>query len=255
MIRTAQCCFFALLACSLIGQNAPSPTGTHASQPSEDPKAIAVSASPDSAVTVQVVNRVDAVFPQDALKQKRQGEVVLNVGISFVGDVVSTDVVNGDPALAAAAVEAAKRWKFKAWKYMDLPIRSWAKLAFDFKIPETLPGEAEPAVLATGRLIDSGGVGDPIGPPPLVTKGILLKRVTPKYPKAAKKAKIEGSVVLALVIGKDGTVKDVHVVSGPNELVDAAMVAVKQWRYRPYKLLGQFVEANTTVTVNFQLRQ
>jgi protein TonB len=69
----------------------------------------------------------------------------------------------------------------------------------------------------------------------------------------AKMAGIEGAVVLATVIGKDGRIKDLRVISGPIALRDAALNAVQQWRYRPYILKGQPVEVHTTLTVSFQL--
>jgi outer membrane biosynthesis protein TonB len=59
--------------------------------------------------------------------------------------------------------------------------------------------------------------------------------------------------VLAAVIGKDGGVKDLRVISGPRELVDASIGAVQQWRYKPFLLMGDPVEVDTNITVNFTL--
>lgn len=84
-----------------------------------------------------------------------------------------------------------------------------------------------------------------------VTLGLLIHEVKPKYPVAAREKGIKGYVVLGLLIGKDGVVKDLHVMNGPQELVDAASDAVRQWRYRPYYLNGQPQEVQTTVTINF----
>ncbi len=55
------------------------------------------------------------------------------------------------------------------------------------------------------------------------------------------------------VIGKDGIIRDLSVVSGPPELTSAALDAVKQWRYKPYLLNGEVVEVETTINVNFVL--
>lgn len=87
-----------------------------------------------------------------------------------------------------------------------------------------------------------------------VTQGMVLHRVAPVYPPEAKRARVEGSVVLAAIIGKDGSIANLTVVSGPTVLIDAAIAAVQQWRYRPYVLNGEPVEVHTTVTVNFQLQ-
>ncbi len=81
----------------------------------------------------------------------------------------------------------------------------------------------------------------------------LIHDVTPAYPPEAGRARIEGTVVLLAVIGKDGTVQDVRVESGLPILAQAAMDAVKQWRYRPYLLNGEPVEVDSRITINFAL--
>jgi len=86
-----------------------------------------------------------------------------------------------------------------------------------------------------------------------VTQGMVLHKVQPVYPPLARTARVQGSVVLAAIIGKDGTIQNLHVVSGHPLLTQAALDAVKQWRYRPYILNGEPVEVDTQVTVNFTL--
>jgi len=89
-------------------------------------------------------------------------------------------------------------------------------------------------------------------PGPMVEANLIYD-VAPKYPPEAGRARIEGTVVLAAVIGKDGTVQDVRVQSGLWVLAQAAIEAVKQWRYRPYLLNGQPVEVDSQITINFNL--
>jgi protein TonB len=87
-----------------------------------------------------------------------------------------------------------------------------------------------------------------------VTQGLVIHRVQPTYPQMAKIARVQGSVVLAAIIGKDGTIQNLHVVSTASPLLNqSALDAVKQWRYRPYILNGEPVEVDTTVTVTFTL--
>ena len=86
-----------------------------------------------------------------------------------------------------------------------------------------------------------------------VVQGLLVHQVKPEYPSAARAAHIQGQVVLHAIIGKDGTVKEVQVVSGQPMLASAAQNAVKQWRYKPYFLNGQAVEVDTTINVNFTM--
>ncbi|MGE5204437.1 MAG: energy transducer TonB [Chlamydiota bacterium] len=86
-----------------------------------------------------------------------------------------------------------------------------------------------------------------------VSQGLLVHKVQPEYPQIAKQAHIQGSVVLHAVIGKDGQVQGLQVVSGHPMLTASAINAVKQWRYKPYMLNGQPTEIDTTITVNFTL--
>jgi periplasmic protein TonB len=86
-----------------------------------------------------------------------------------------------------------------------------------------------------------------------VSEGLLLHKVTPQYPPLAKQARIQGSVVLQATIGKDGSILNLRVASGHPMLTQAALEAVKQWKYKPYMLNGEAVEVETTVQVNFTL--
>jgi periplasmic protein TonB len=81
----------------------------------------------------------------------------------------------------------------------------------------------------------------------------LIHDVAPTYPPEAGRARIEGAVVLWAVIGKDGSVQDVRVESGLPILAQAAIDAVKQWRYKPYLLNGEPVEVDSRITINFTL--
>jgi len=83
----------------------------------------------------------------------------------------------------------------------------------------------------------------------------LTNRVQPVYPREARDQKIQGTVMLHVIIGTDGTVQQIQVVSGPPLLVPAAIDAVKEWRYGPTLLNGQPVEVDTQINVAFSLRQ
>jgi TonB family protein len=82
----------------------------------------------------------------------------------------------------------------------------------------------------------------------------LLSKAVPHYPESAKKAKIQGKVALGAVIGKDGNIKNLRVLSGPRELQQSALDAVRQWVYRPYLLNGDPVEVKTTINVIYSLQ-
>jgi periplasmic protein TonB len=86
-----------------------------------------------------------------------------------------------------------------------------------------------------------------------VVEANLIHDVAPQYPPEAGRARIEGTVVLLAVIGTDGSVKDVRVENGLPVLAQAAIDAVKQWRYKPYMIDGEPVEVDSRITINFTL--
>jgi protein TonB len=86
-----------------------------------------------------------------------------------------------------------------------------------------------------------------------VLQGMIASKVQPKYPKDARKQRIQGPVVMQAIIGTNGDVIDLRLVSGHPLLAPAAMGAVKQWKYRPYMLNGSPIEVETMITFNFTL--
>jgi TonB family protein len=86
-----------------------------------------------------------------------------------------------------------------------------------------------------------------------VTGGRLLRRVPPTYPNHAKLLGVEGKVVLNALVMEDGSVHDLKVVQGDAVLAQAALEAVKQWRYQPFLLDGKPVKKETNITVDFKL--
>src|SRR5215831_2961699 len=86
-----------------------------------------------------------------------------------------------------------------------------------------------------------------------VTKGLLIQKIEPQYPSLARAARVQGEVVLSALIDGNGQINNLQLVSGHPMLVQAAIAAVKQWRYKPYLLNGQPVEVETTITVIFSL--
>jgi protein TonB len=108
------------------------------------------------------------------------------------------------------------------------------------EVVPTAPTPAAPVI----RRVTVGG---------LVKLAILVHRVEPPYPPLAKQARVSGEVHLEGVIGTDGRMKDLRVVSGPPLLVKAAYDAVIQWIYRPTTLNGDPVEVIAPITVTFHL--
>jgi protein TonB len=87
-----------------------------------------------------------------------------------------------------------------------------------------------------------------------VTRGMLMKKIEPKYPAIAISARIQGLVVLSAFVSPAGQIENLQAISGHPMLVPAAIEAVKQWRYRPYLLNGVPMEVETTIMVTFKLQ-
>ena len=124
-------------------------------------------------------------------------------------------------------------------------------------VPGGVPGGAMGGVLG-------GIVGSSLPPPKVaapqkirVSSGVVagnkISGPNPVYPAIAKTARIQGQVVLQATISKQGTIENLHAVSGPPMLWQSAIDAVRQWRYKPYILNGEAVEVETTIQVNFTL--
>ena len=88
---------------------------------------------------------------------------------------------------------------------------------------------------------------------PSLMAGNKIGGPTPKYPEEAKKERIQGTVVLHAVIGKDGLMEEVSAISGPKELQQSSIDAVREWTYKPYLLNGDPVEVETTINVVYTL--
>lgn len=127
-------------------------------------------------------------------------------------------------------------------------------------VPGGVPGGSAAGVL--GGIIGGAPGGLP-APPPKVTKplriggqvmqGRLEHQIMPVYPQIAKIAHVEGTVVLHAIIDENGRIQELQYISGPALLKQSAMQAVRQWQYVPYRLNGQPVKVDTTISVVFNL--
>jgi protein TonB len=86
-----------------------------------------------------------------------------------------------------------------------------------------------------------------------ITEGMLLTRVKPIYPPQAVQMHKQGAVLLSANISKNGSISDAKLIKGDPILGQAALAAVKQWKYKPYTLNGQPIDVQTQIAVNFKL--
>src|SRR5579872_14510 len=167
--------------------------------------------------------------------------------------VVQTDIINGElrtPTKIPKKVEMIKE------EEAPPPVMSSAGVVGG--VPGGIPGGQVGGVI--GGIISSTPVAVPKVAAPQrvrvsqgVVSGLKVRDMKPNYPPLARQARIQGTVVLHAVIGKDGGIQNLTLISGHPMLAPAAIEAVKQWRYKPYLLNGEPVEVDTEVQVNFTL--
>lgn len=141
------------------------------------------------------------------------------------------------------------------------------------QIATSEPGDPTPVGIGDGPIENGPGIpgGLLVGsPPPAITlarptepkrvaistgvaAGLLLSPIRPVYPAIARAARIQGMVVIAATISRQGTIKNLQVVEGPPMLRQAAIDAVAVARYRPFLLNGEPVEVETSIRVIFSL--
>jgi len=116
-----------------------------------------------------------------------------------------------------------------------------------------LPGPLRPDPPPPPREVERPQRG-PLIVVPEIQQARLVVRVEPQYPALAKQIRLEGTVQIRAVIGKDGTVQSVEILSGHPLLARAAQDAILRWRYTPTLLRGEPVEVETLITVIFKMQ-
>jgi periplasmic protein TonB len=116
-------------------------------------------------------------------------------------------------------------------------------------LPATTIAAAKPPAEAAQMKPKPGSVRVGAG----VQQAMLVYQVKPQYPQLARAARVSGTVRLAAIIARDGTIQHLHLISGPPLLAGVALEAVQKWRYKPTLLNGDPVEVITEIDVNFTL--
>ena len=191
--------------------------------------------------TMQKLHMVKPVLPAEP-GMRIPGTVVLNVIIDKAGNVESLQTVSGHPMLVAAAQTAVKQWRYRPYEVNGIPRAVETTIRVEFSEPSDERSEAstpaaESPILATAEDM----------------RERLLHKVAPVYPPLARQARIQGAVIVRIIINKLGEVRDLQLVSGLPMLAPAAVEAVKKWRYVPYESDGEAVEIQTDVQVIFRM--
>ena len=85
-----------------------------------------------------------------------------------------------------------------------------------------------------------------------VMEKLLVHKVDPEYPAAARPEKLQGIIAIEVVVGRDGSVVEMHPMNGPEVLARAATDAVRWWKFEPYRVNGEPAAVQTTVAIEFK---
>ncbi|HWY21467.1 MAG TPA: TonB family protein [Candidatus Acidoferrum sp.] len=239
------------------------PQGTPNAVPATTPSSFAPSSSASASSSA---SSIQAPVPEPASATRSSGTVKTSSDTRSTASAenaagrpnkVSVDADSSKPSASSVAVNKAPATKADASPIVIKGGISKPAATTDAPVPSVI-GIA-PADNAT--MPNLGGSPSKAPTPVLqtlavsqgVSQGLLLKKVQPNYPANALQMRIEGAVQLMATISRNGDISAVKVLSGEPQLANAAVSAVKQWKYKPYLLNGAPVEIQTQITVNFKV--
>jgi len=194
----------------------------------------------------KLVKKVEPAYPQLAVRARVEGIVRLQVQVNEQGEVSAVKIIGGHPLLQLAAYEAVKQWRYAPTLLNGEPVPVLTTVNVTFRLTGQASSAPPPPPADPGRR-DPIRVGGPI------QQGKLIHKVDPDYPEVARQARIQTTILLEVVVNGQGEVTNVKVLRGHPALDQAAIDAVKQWRYSPTLLNGEAVPVITTVSVAFAL--
>lgn len=187
-------------------------------------------------------------YPEEALKSKIQGDVIVKVRVDESGRVILVTPIEGDPLLTAASVDALREFRFRPYLLNGMPLKVESQVGFHFSIEsDGASGDVEylssvpfRPEFRTGVVSDSGV---------LVLWPRKISGEQPQLPpELAGKA---GSVYLTITIGEDGNVKDVKVLGGDKAFIEPVVTAVKKFVYEPQLVNGKASVVTTQASFHF----
>jgi len=208
----------------------------------------------------KLLKGVKPVYPEEARKAKIEGVVILEVTTDIYGQVIDTKILRSIPELDQAAMDAVKQWIYEPMIIDGEP----RGVTFTVTCTFRLDGKEKTKAGGVEGGVEGGVVGGVVGGVTETSQAVrtardkmppkLIKEVPPVYPEEARKAEIEGIVILETTTDIYGKVIDTKVLRSIPELDQAAIDAVKQWIYEPTIVDGKPVEDTFTVTITFKLK-
>ena len=223
----------------------------------------------------KLIKEVKPVYPEAARKAGVEGVVILEATTDTYGRVASVKVLRGDPLLGQAAVDALEQWVYEPMVIDGKPKPVVFTVTMRFTLDEKNKPEVSGVVGGVAGGVEGGVEGGVAGGVQGGVAGIedqkrfegdavravgdvkppkIVKQVDPVYPDEARKAGVEGVVILEAKADEQGNVVDARILRSVAPLDQAAIDAVKQWKYEPLVIGGKARQVLFTVTVRFTLK-
>jgi len=202
----------------------------------------------------KLIKTADPVYPEEARKAGIEGIVIIEARTDEKGRVVAATVLRSVPKLDQAAVDAVKQWVYEPMLIKGKPVGVIFTVTMKFQLKDKDKPAKDSATAVSVSEIDEEFAKGAVKVEGEIKPPKLVKMISPVYPEEARKAGLQGVVILAARIDTDGRVKDVKILRSIPQLDQAAVDALKQWVYEPLLKGGKPAEAVFNVTVRFQLK-
>ena len=218
----------------------------------------------------KLVREVQPVYPKEAAKAGVEGVVIMEATTDTFGRIADVKVLRSVPLLDQAAVDALKQWVYEPMIVEGKPRPVVFTVTMRFSLDDKKKPDVEGAVAGVGGGVEggvAGGVGggvagaeaikqfegDAVRAVGKIEPPKAVKTVNPVYPEIARQGRVEGVVILEVKTDEEGNVVDARVLRSIPVLDQAAIDAVKQWKYEPLVIDGKARKVVFTVTVRFVL--
>jgi TonB family protein len=183
------------------------------------------------------------------------GDIAAGTVVGSPGDVPSGGLAQSNPPVAQAAVPQPQARPIAAPVQVSTPPHGVPGPAANGGIPSSLRSQlASMTPEASGAKPVEAAMSsiEPVNLPESAAWDLLVQPTDPIYPDAARAGGQRGSVVLQVLIGRDGSVQDAKFLQGSLVFARAAIDAVKQWRFKPYSLNNRVVSVQSLITLHFK---
>jgi TonB family protein len=192
---------------------------------------------------VNVLRRLEPEYTLEAREARRQGTVVLYIEVGPWGLAEKIQIIRGlGLGLDEKAVEAVQQWVFKPVKIYGPEEVVTTLISVDFRLPEALESSDDDLLFASSD--------------PGIRAPRIVSRIEPAYSEQARKAGLQGIIVVYTEVTPEGRLQNIQVLQGLGMGMDEqAAERIRQWKFEPATRDGKPIRVMMPVEINFSLRE